>query len=457
MPFRSPCQRTIHLALLLASALGGCCAQADDLGPLSAQEYGAQIETTDGSKAILAAEELIAAARLDSKEKPVELAEALTLLGNAQFAMRNYISAEAAYFEALQILEPRVTPMSGKLLEPLRGMGYTLAYAGEHDRAVPYMKRALLVLRRTHGLFDIDQRDLLRHLAVSLTRIDMHVEAEKQMQYLVRAGQQTYGARDARMAGVYGQLGDFYMQTGLTVQAREAYRDALEAVEQQLGRNHLATVRPLRAYAASYRRELQLVLYGLRGRRDEQVGYMRVDSRSSNPRYLNADGKRALKRAIETLDTNPARPTSLLLDTLLDLGDWYMIRGAVREALPHYRRAASLLEQVEPEYRRVAHAKLGFPAQVYYPVPPAATRHLNRSGLDMEEHFVYVQFTVAADGSVRDEQVIEASAPEPLVRQTIYAIRAARYRPKFMNGEPVQTQAVGLRQIFKSRRDPQTE
>jgi tetratricopeptide (TPR) repeat protein len=452
--------RTLCFALLLATSLAPCAYSMDSVArPAPEQEYWAQVERKDWEQAILAAEKLIEAARLNANQAPFELAHSLTLLGNVQIASANYLAAEAAYSEALQILEPRVVPTSDKLLDPLRGMGYTLANAGKDDAAVSYMQRALLVSRRTHGLFNMNQQGILRHLAASFVKLGNVVEAEQQMQYLVRVGEHTYGAKDPRMAGVWGILGDFYMQTGLITPAREAYRRALEVVEKKLGRSDLATVEPLRAVADSYRRELFLSHYGIRAASERQVGVAdpQPDGKSLNPRYLNGEGERALKRALKTLESHPTQPTTLLFDTLLDLGDWHMIKSEPQEAVPYYQRAIGLLDQLEPRYMSTARAKVSFPVQIYYPVPTAATRNLGLPADSVQERFVHTVFTVAADGSVQDEQVTDENASARQVSDTVNALRSARYRPKFVDGQPVATENVSLRQVFKLRRERDTE
>jgi tetratricopeptide (TPR) repeat protein len=452
--------RTLCFALLLATSLAPCAhSMATPTRPAPEQEYWTQVELKDWEQAILAAEKLIETARLNSNQAPFELAHALTLLGNVQIASANYLAAEAAYSEALQIVEPRVVPTSDKLLDPLRGMGYTLANAGKDEAAVSYMERALLVSRRTHGLFNMNQQGILRQLAASLVKLGRYVEAEQQMQYLVRVGEHTYGAKDPRMAGVWGILGDFYMQTGLIATARDSYRRALEVVEKKLGRSDLATVEPLRALADTYRRELFLSHYGIRASVERQGGVAdpQLDGKSLNPRYLNAEGERALKRALKTLESHPTQPTTLLFDTLLDLGDWYMIKSEPEEAVPYYRRAIGLLDHLEPRYMSTARAKLSFPVQIYYPVPSAATRNLGLPADSVQERFVHTVFTVAADGSVQDEQVVEENASARQVSDTVNALRSARYRPKFVNGEPAATENVSHRQVFKLRRERDTE
>jgi tetratricopeptide (TPR) repeat protein len=428
--------------------------------PASEQEYWAQYERKDWEQAILAAEKLVEAARANSNAAPLELAEDLSLLGNAHLANRNYIAAEAAYSEALQILEPRVAPHSEKLLEPLRGIGFTLAASGKHDLAVAHMERALLVSRRTHGLFNFNQQTLLRQLAASQSKLGNYASAEQQMQYLLRVGEHTYGANDPRMASIHGIIGDFYMQAGLVSVGRESYREGLRVVEKKLGRNDLALVEPLRAYADSYKRELFLSGFGFKTGNERQgtlSDSMQPDAKALNPRYLNVEGQRALLRALKILDSHPTRSTAVLFDTLLDVGDWHMIKGEPAEAMPYYTRAIGLLDQVEPERSGAARVKVSFPAQVYYAIPMLATRHLNRPDEDVDQRFVHVIFTVAADGSVRDESVIEQDATPRQVSETLSAIRTARYRPKFVNGQPVETKQVSLRQVFRQRKERESE
>src|SRR5688500_15967249 len=114
-------------------------------------------------------------------------------------------------------------------------MGFTLAASGKHDVAIPYMERALLASRRTHGLFNFNQQTLLRQLAATHSKLGNYASAEQQMQYLLRVGEHTYGASDPRMASVHGIVGDFYMQAGLVGVGRESYREGLRIVEKKLG------------------------------------------------------------------------------------------------------------------------------------------------------------------------------------------------------------------------------
>src|SRR5688572_32616630 len=91
--------------------------------PEAQQEYWAQVDRKDWSAAIAAGEQLVAAARAQEPQEPLALAEALTLLGNAQFGAKDYTAAEKAFAESLQTVEQHAGGASAKLLDPLRGLG----------------------------------------------------------------------------------------------------------------------------------------------------------------------------------------------------------------------------------------------------------------------------------------------------------------------------------------------
>ena len=66
-----------------------------------------------------------------------------------------------------------------------------------------------------------------------------------------------------------------------------------------------------------------------------------------NPRYLSADGERALLRAVKILETNPDRTQQAYLEALVQAGDWLMIKQSPSRAMPYYERAAKLIDEAE--------------------------------------------------------------------------------------------------------------
>ena len=63
------------------------------------------------------------------------------------------------------------------------------------------------------------------------------------------------------------------------------------------------------------------------------------------------------------------------------------------------------------------------------------------------------QFTVTGLGEVSDAKVTGASGTQREAADALAAIRAARYRPKFVNGEPVETTGMKSREVFRTRKE----
>jgi TonB family protein len=453
---RPICVVAVTLVAALSAAL--CVTEAAETPhrPESQQEYWAQIDRKDWSAAVAAAEQLVAAARSTAAQQPLALAEALTLLGNAQFGARNFDAAETAFNESLKITEARAGAASSKLLDPVRGLGYTLAAAERHKEAIPPLERALLLDRRSYGLYDMAQQTVLRQLAESLVKVGRPDDAQRHVAYLVQLGERVYGKRDPRQvpilcfaAGWHGDLGDF-------ISARAIYRAAIEIVERKLGPNDLASVEPLRGLADTYTQELYFSTLGLRTqtleRQPTSADGNSNQQRELNPRYLGTEGEKALDRAVKVLEAQPPSAYDTLLETLLQTGDWFQIKHMPEKAMPYYRRAAALSAklgaaasaQVDP---------LSFPVRVYYPTPSQATRNALLPADQVDERFVQVQFTVTDSGDVEDAKVTEANGTQRESADTLAAIRAARFRPKFVNGEPVATTGMTNREVFRTRKE----
>jgi TonB family protein len=447
-----------------------CAAQAAEMlqRPESQQEYWAQIDRRDWSAAVTAAEQLVAAARTTAAQQPLTLAEALTLLGNAQFSAGNFDAAQTAFNESLKVTEARVGAASSKLLDPLRGLGYTLAASERHKEAIPPLERALLLDRRSYGLYDMGQQKVLRQLAESLVKVGRPEDAQRHVAYLVQLGERVYGRRDPRQvpilcfaAGWHGDVGDF-------ISARAIYRAAVDIVDRKLGPNDLASVEPLRGLAGTYTQELYFSTLGLRtqtlDRQPTSADGSSNQQRELNPRYLGTEGEKALERAVKQLEAQPPSAHDTLLSTLIQTGDWFQIKHMPEKAMPYYRRAAALkatlvaASTTPPPAGATAASSapldpLSFPVRVYYPTPSQATRNTLLPAEQVDERFVEVQFTVTDSGDVEDAKITDANGTQREAADTLAAIRAARFRPKFVNGEPVETSGMTNREVFRTRKE----
>src|SRR5687767_10274549 len=100
--------RRVLGAVTMSAVFGLTCSIAAHAAPPpprpeSQQEFWALYDKRDWSAAIEEARHLVEQARANSN--PMQLANALTLLGNAQLSGGDRANAEASYREALQITE----------------------------------------------------------------------------------------------------------------------------------------------------------------------------------------------------------------------------------------------------------------------------------------------------------------------------------------------------------------
>lgn len=451
--------------------------------PESQQEYWAQVDHKDWSAAIAAAEQLVAAAR--DKGPPLALSEALSLLGNAQFGAKDYTAAEKTFTESLQIVEQHAGAASAKLLDPLRGLGYALAAGGQHKEAIPPLERALLIDRRSYGLYDIGQQMVLQQLADSLVKLGRPEDAQRHLGYLIQLSERVYGRRDPRRVPILCFVASWYADYGDFVTAREIYRSSLLLVEQKLGPNDPAVLGPLRSLAGTYTQELFYSTIGLKSqgrlRLPTDANGTSNDDKPMNPHYLSSEGEKSLERAVKVLEGQPPSTRDTMVATLIQTGDWFQIKHAPERALPYYRRAAALNATLTtaatptpaeaptaaatptpagaastPAASTMAAAEpqpLTFPVRIYYPTPSHATRNMLLPAERVDERFVEVQFTVSGFGEVSDAKITDANGTPREVADTLSAIRAARFRPKFVNGEPVETTGVTNREVFRTRKE----
>lgn len=362
--------------------------------------------------------------------------------------------ALASYNEALQLAERDAGLESERVLPSLLGLGNTLAAAGRHQQAVPRLQRALAIQRSQYGLFDLRQQDTLKTLAASLTALDRTAEAQDLMTYRVRTAEKTYGEGSSKVIPAVCDLGDWFAEVGMAAEARMTFQMALNIAGDNGSLNAPIIVEPLRGIARTYMRRMSYPKEWLRPQSRRTCGpqgWCEIGGRSdAGPRELSWDGEHALLRALRILEADPAASMQTLIETLIQMGDWRQIQQAPREALPHYQRAWKLIHEAANLSSSAATA-LNVPLRVYYPTPQIVSDVPEVSAEEMRSNYVQVEFTVAADGSVRDARIVDHDTREQYAQQIFDAVRAARFRPKFIDGQAVAATGITYREVFWTR------
>lgn len=411
------------------------------------------------------------AARSHAEADPLALEDALTALGDAFLNASQYANAGANYAEAVRLAEQHGGLETERVLAPLLGLGNTLARSGHHEEAVPRLQRALAIQRAQYGVFDLRQQLTLKTLAASLTAIDRVPEAQDLMIYRVRAAEKTYGEGSPKVIPALCDLGNWFAETGKSSEARLTFQTALNIVGDTPSLNAPIVVEPLRGIARAYMLrssypEAWLYQSPARDHRyrraappstpdcsapgQECLPPYRMNSagkRSVGIRELSREGEDALKRALRIVEADPDTSMQTRIETLIQMGDWYQIKKSPREALPYYQRASGLIKTAGRSSGSAATA-LDVPLRVYYPTPQIVAHVPDVPPGETRSNHVQVEFTVAADGSVSDARIVDHDTRDRYARDILAAVRASRFRPKFVDGQAVATPAVTYREVF---------
>jgi tetratricopeptide (TPR) repeat protein len=442
--------RVAAAAIIVSAAASAFAAEQTETDPaesaVPAQSPNADIDT--------------AVARVNAARSGAEgtsLENALTALGDALANAGEHERAAPVYNEALQLAEQHGFE-DARVLGPLTGLGIAFSRSGHHDEAVPRLQRALTIQRAKYGLFDVRQQETLKVLAASLTALDRKQEAQDLLVYRGRVAEKAYGAGDIRVVQAMCDLGNWFAETGKTPEARMTFKVALDNASWKLSPNHPAVVEPLRGIARAQMLRQSYPEEWLRPASPKGCSTIalecrppfRMDSRGHRiilPRKLDPEGEDALKRALWVLEADPRALPEVRVETLIQMGDWQQIKKAPVDALSYYQQAWQLSRTALNASSPVATA-FDAPVRVFYPTPMIVAHIPGMPPEETRTQHVQVEFTVKADGSVADARIVEHDTREQYARDILDAVRVSRFRPKFVDGKPVDVPGIVFRETL---------
>lgn len=447
--------RSGHAAAVVLMCACACAAAAADTASddrtLAYQSFREHFAARRFTDALPAAQKVLDLSEQQFGSEDLQLIVPLTNLATTQLRLEDYPSAERNYLRAVKIVETQDGGLSRRLLQPLLGLGATYYAAEQYQDSADALRRAVDSSRKLDGLFSEPQLELVEALIESYIALNMREDAEREQQYVVRLSETLYGRDNLQMLPTLDRVASWYEMAGKYRTARSIHGRALEIIRKGPGKNDLRSVNPLRGIARSYRQEF---LYGTLEEDDGTRGGSPafratavVSQAASQPdtrrSLLDPDGEEALKLALGVLRDHP-QEVDLQAHTLLDLGDWYQIRGDSRNAVASYRKAWLAFSEPGGSGTQA----MGTPVQLFYRPPSSATPKESTDERTVSERFVEVKFTVTRDGRVDDVRAVETDATEGQQKSVIIGVRRARYRPQFVAGNPVATPEMRIRQTL---------
>ncbi len=366
--------------------------------------------------------------------------------------------------------------------EYLLGVGLVHQRDGNHEQAVEALSRALQIKRVNEGLHDMSQVIILEQLLKSNIAIANWAEVDKNYHQLLWIYKRNYDFDDPRLLPIVDKVGRWKLKAyeeGLlddnaltTIGGSERlFTDTINILQRQYGEHDPRLIDPLYGRAlTNYQYAIEVAnapqdrFHGAGRPTRVQVvcrtvatangGARRIcntirlpdpgyyASQSNNKQFaleqrLHAVG-RALKHITQIHHAHPHLPEDSYARALVHLGDWNLLRGKKSTANANYKAAYQILSDND-EHADLLREMFGRPQNLptlRLPLPEVDEK------LDKEKTTtVLASFDVSKTGRTRNIHIIESDPVDAIAarRKTKKTIKGRLYRPRFENGEPVET------------------
>ncbi len=366
--------------------------------------------------------------------------------------------------------------------EYLLSVGLVYQNAGKHQEAVDAFTRALQIKRVNEGLQSTDQLLILEQLIKSNIANADWGAVDRNYQQLLWINKRNYDVGDPRLLPVVDLVGRWKLKAykenlldggaiRIIGESEKLFKDTITILERQYGENDPRLINPLygRAltnyqYAIEVANTPQDEFHGAGSPTRTQVmcrtvptpngGARRICNtiRVPDPNYyatqssnkdfamgqrISAVGK-ALRQIVQIHENNPDLPQDSHARALVHLGDWNLLRGKKTTAYQRYKDAYLLLADSAGQEETIAEL-FGKPQNL-----PALRLPLPEVDDKVEEEkttSVLASFDVSRSGRAKNVQIIESEPPDATSarRKAKKTIRGRLYRPRFEQGEPVDT------------------
>lgn len=385
------------------------------------REFKAHFDAQQYQEAAQPAQEVVELTEQTFGPDHPELVTPLNNLATVQERVGDYEGSEASYRRSIAIVEKADGYYSDRLVRPLMGLGVTFNAAGRYQQGLLAFQRAQHITHRREGVYNLDQIELIDGETQSYLGLNEFSEADRSQRLAFIISERKLGKDNIDLVPAMQKLAQWYQRTFQYANERIMYERALEILEAHHGANDLALIEPLRGIATS--RNLE----GLR----------------------RSEGEQALERRLEIVRASPEATPTQHLSALVELGDWYMASNKPDQGIELYKEAWDYI-QGNNELSFELSDIFDNPVRLLYRSPVVSDSEPISTSDDDGEKFIDLEFTVTSTGRVVDIKIQDANVRNVIKRAVKFAVAKARYRPRLVDGVPVDTEGVRMRQTFTS-------
>ena len=397
---------------------------AEHLARLEAQiEFVELYEQQRYEEALPLAEAMVPLTEAEFGRPSAELATALNNRAVIERSLGRYDDSKASYLEAIEMYREIEGPFTESIITPLISLGANYHATGDYMQALGIFQEARTVNRRSYGLLNPDQIEIVYHIAATLSSMNRYEEAHRQHQSALRLMGRVHGEGTLEMVPYIYRYAEWLTSAFQFDAARFQYVRAMDIVREFEGDDSISLVEPLRDIGNSYR--LQKLAEGR--------------------------GISSLKRALEIAETAEPFDPLVAARVLRDIGDWYTAFSRMSSTGEEYRRAWRLLGELD-NGERIRARWFDDPDYVLREYP--SSRGLaDANDFGAVEGFVRIRFDVDESGDPLNVAVLESQPPGFKDDTMLRSIRRSRFRPRLVDGEIVYS--AGLIRNFTFYYEPE--
>lgn len=359
----------------------------------------------------------------------LESAKALTNLAIAQHNNKEYEAAEANYRSSIEIIEQTTDRLNEALINPLKGLAATQLAIGRPDMARETFDRAVHVSHVNNGPHNKEQIEVLESMAEIYLAVGDHKGAVDVQERMFAIESRNLDPDSMDLLPALQHQAHWQHRLQLYDRERISWRKIISVIEDELGKDDLRLIPPLTALGKSY-------LYVTPVEYDLQ------------PEVSVASGESYLRRANRIAEENPETTWQIHEQTMLAIGDYYVLSGRANRASRVYGELWEMLSGDEERLRnRRNHLEQLNLLQNIYPPKYYRSEDVEEGFPDEDEYeigTVSYGYTVDLSGRASNVEHIETRPPEfeDMRERVRRNLRYLVYRPRLEDGQLVPTPDV---------------
>jgi tetratricopeptide repeat protein len=359
---------------------------------------------------------------LDSHES----AKALTNLGRVQYKNKDFEPAILNFTASIDIIERIEDRLNTDLINPLRGLGAAQLGSGRPDLARAAFRRAVHISQVNEGPHNLMQIRVLEELAETYLTMGDTDKALDIHQFIYNLEARNTDLDSEAIIPALERQAQWTHRMRMHERERMTWRKIIGILEDSRGKKDLSLIPPLTGLGNSYLfiSDYELETYG-------------GGSMSSGDTYL--------KRAVRISSENPDGTWQLQGQTLLALGDYYMLSNRANKARRIYQDTWDLLSSdAEREEARTVLLETPNVLQSIQPPRYYNSKQAKTENADPNDFLVgriVVAYNISSRGSTRDITIVEAEPAglEDMEYSVVRELGRLIYRPRMEGGAAVAT------------------